>query len=162
MNPTQSMTMHETEADEIAKQFEVELALLVNIEDSLRIVLDWKTSKHGIIRKLSTLRFLSQSFERHLSRLRVLSEYGGYMHRVTDLKPHMANEVLELKAVRDGLQSELGKLMIELELIASSDDERFGRLCNEYRQFLDALTVHAQQERDLFLRSVYEVEGGQG
>ncbi len=89
------------ESQEIAKQVEVELALLVNIEQSLRIALDWETEDRGNIRKLSTLRFVARSFERHLTRLRVLAEYGGYMHLVTDSKPHLASAVQGLQNLRD-------------------------------------------------------------
>ena len=67
------------EAYAIAKQIEVEFALLLNIQNAFRIALDWKTERNANSRKLSTLRFVAASFERHLTRLRALSEHGGYM-----------------------------------------------------------------------------------
>lgn len=68
------------ELHEVAKQAEVELTILLAIEQSLRVALQWMTRGHGNSHMLSTLRFASRSFERHLTRTRVLEDFGGYMH----------------------------------------------------------------------------------
>lgn len=151
-----------SDAQEIARQFKVELDLLVNIESALQMVLQWRTGKHGIRRKLSTLRFVSRTFESHLSRLHVNSEHGGYMHLVTDTKPNLVNEVSKLRGMREALQTELRQLIISLDLLSSNELPEFERVCEDFQSYLKALSAHDQQERDLFLRSVYEEEGGCG
>ena len=152
----------DTEADDIAKQFQVEIALLENIEKAIRFTLDWDSGNHETVRKLSTLRFATQTFERHLARVRALSEHGGYMHLITDKKPRLANEVMELKRARDGLQEQFECLIVALEHVSSGDLTRLGKIYTDYRSFLEALDMHGQNERELFHRACFEELGGQG
>ena len=150
------------EAQEITKQIEVEVALLINIEQAFRIALDWKTDHRGNIRKLSTLRFVSRSFERHLSRVRALSDYGGYMHLVTDIKPHLGKEVVELKTLRDDLQAHLERMMLRMDHVCLTDDSAFEGLCVELEDYLKDLAFHAQHEMELLQKCFAEDEGGSG
>lgn len=152
----------DTEADDIAKQFQVELALLVNIERAIQFTLDWDSGNHDTVRKLSTLRFATQTFERHLARVRALSEHGGYMHLITDKKPRLANEVMELKSARDGLQEQFECLIVALEHVSSGNLARLGKIYSDYRSFLEALDTHGQNERELFHRACFEELGGSG
>jgi iron-sulfur cluster repair protein YtfE (RIC family) len=150
------------ESHEIAKQIEVELALLMNIERAFRIALDWKTDGRGNLRKLSTLRFVTRSFERHLARIRMLSEYGGYMHLVTDTKPHLASAVQGLKKLRDGLQAHLERMMLRLEHISADETAAFEGLCAELEHYLEDLSAHGQKEMELLQRSFAQEDGGSG
>jgi hypothetical protein len=150
------------DVDDIAKQFQVELALLVNIEKAIHFTLDWNFGSHEAVRKLSTLRFATQTFERHLARVRALSEHGGYMHLITDKKPHLANEVMELKGARDGLQEQFERLIVALEHVSPNDPARIEEVCTDYRRFLEALDLHGQNERGIFHRACFEEVGGSG
>ncbi len=150
------------EPHEIAKQIEVELALLMNIEQALRIALDWKTHGGGNIRKLSTLRFVARTFERHLARLRVLSEHGGYMHLVTDMKPHLAGAVLALQKLRDDLQDHLERMILRLEHISPNETAAFEGLCAEFERYLEDLGAHGQKEMELLQQCFAQDEGGSG
>lgn len=161
-NCYEGVSRRSSDVDEIEKQFQVELALLVNIEKSLRIVLDWMTGDLGIVRKRSTIRLVAQSFDRHWARLRVLSEHGGYMHLVTDSMPNLANEVSVLKGVRDRLQAELEPLIIALEHLSPGDKSEFEQICVDVERYLEALSAHDQQERGLFHCSIDGEEGGSG
>lgn len=162
MNTPVAITRSSSDVNEIAKQFQVELALLVNIEESLRIVLDWKTGDRGIVRKLSTLRFVTRSFERHLIRLRALSEYGGYMDLVTDIKPNLANEVLQLRKAGVGLQADMERMIVALELVSPSNIAGFNAICTEYESYLEALKAHGMTELELYQRALIQEEGGSG
>jgi hypothetical protein len=150
------------ESHEIAKQIEVELALLVNIEQAFRIALDWNTDGLGNVRKLSTLRFVTRSFERHLARIRMLSEYGGYMHLVTDTKPHLASAVHGLKKLRDDLQAHLEQMMLRLEHISPNESVAFAELCAELEHYLKDLSAHGQKELELLQQSFAQEDGGSG
>ena len=151
-----------SEAHEIAKQAEVELALLENIRGALQIALDWRTEDRGHVRKLSTLRFVTRSFERHLTRLRMLAEYGGYMHLITDSKPHLANEVAQLRKRRDKLQANLDGIIMRLDHIQPDDGSAFNGLCTELERFLDDLKLHSHKEMELRQHSFAQEEGGSG
>ena len=101
-------TAHDTaEAQEIALQAQVELAILLGIEESLRIALQWMTRGRGNSHKLSTLRFQTWSFEQHLTRIKVLGDHGGYMHVITDANPNWAAEIEALRINRADLHADL-------------------------------------------------------
>jgi len=150
------------ESGEIAKQVEVELALLLHIEEALRIALAWRSSGRENIRKLSTLRFVLRTFERHLARLRVLSEYGGYMYVVSQTKPHLAGSVKSLKNLRDDLQSHLESMMLKLEHVSPQNTHSIAEICTELEKYLDDLSSHGKQEIDLLQKTFGQEEGGSG
>ena len=151
-----------TEAREIARQADVELAILLAIEESLRIALQWMTRGRGNSHKLSTLRFLTWSFERHLTRIQVLADHGGYMHLITDANPHLAGEVEKLRNGREVLHSNLEGIIVRLDQASPDDAVGFGKICAELERFLDELRTHGRKERELLQHSFAQEEGGSG
>jgi hypothetical protein len=150
------------ESQEIARQADVELAILLGIEQSLRVALQWMTRGRGNSHKLSTLRFHTWSFERHLTRIQVLADHGGYMHLITDANPHLAGEVNTLRNGREELHSNLKRIIVRLERIARDDAGGFGKICAELERFLDDLRAHGQKERELLQHSFAQEQGGSG
>jgi hypothetical protein len=151
-----------TEAQEIARQAEVELAILLGIEESLRIALQWMTRGRGNSHKLSTLRFHAWSFERHLARIKALADYGGYMHVITDARPQLAGEVATLRNERAELHASLQAIIVRLDHVSRDDAVEFGQVCADLERFLDALRRHGQKESELLQRSFTQGEGGPG
>ena len=150
------------EAQEIARQAEVEIAILLGIEQSLRIALQWMTRGRGNSHKLSTLRFHTWGFERHLTRIQVLSDHGGYMHLVTEANPHLAGEVETLRNGREELHSNLERIIVRLERVSRDDADEFGKICAELERLLDNLRAHGEKERELLQHSFIQEEGGTG
>lgn len=134
------------EAQEIAKQAEVELAILLGLEQSLRIVLQWMTRDRGNSHKLSTLRFAARSFERQLSRTRALADYGGYLHLATDFAPQLANDVHSLSNRRDELQVGFEKIVLRLEYVSPDDAAGFAKVCEELENYLADVRAHSEKE----------------
>lgn len=151
-----------SEGKEIAKQTEVEFAILLSVEQSLRIALQWMTRDRGNSRKLSTLRFTARSFERHLTRTRVLAEHGGYMHSITDANPHLAREVNALVDMREEIQSNFERIMLRLECVSPDDSAAIGDVCAELECYLEQLKTHGQKEMELLHHSFVQEEGGSG
>lgn len=151
-----------TEAREIARQAEVEIAILLGIEEALRIALQWMTRGRGNAHKLSTLRFHAWSFERHMTRIPVLADHGGYLHLITDAQPHLADEVEALRDERARLHAGLESIIIRLDRVSRDDAGGFEQLCADLTRFLDALSVHGRKERALLQRSFAQEEGGTG
>jgi hypothetical protein len=147
---------------EIAEQMEVELALLMGIEQAFRCELQWMKRDPGNGRKLSTLRFVSESFERQLTRTRVVADHGGYMHLITDAKPCLASEVKSLRNAREELQSDFERIIVRFERVSFDDSAGFRKICAELERYLDHLKVHGQKETELLQRSVNQKEGGTG
>lgn len=155
-------TYNDAEAQEISKQIAVEVALLIHIEEALRIALDWGTGRRGNIRKLSTLRFVARSFERHLARVRALSEFGGYMHLIAARMPQLGEKIEMLRRTRDELHVHLEKMLLEMEHCATDDAAAFEAICGELENYLGELASHAQQEADLLQQCFADAEGGSG
>ena len=151
-----------TEQQEIARQAEVELAILLGIEQSLRIALQWMTRGRGNSHKLSTLRFHTWYFERHLTRIQVLADHGGYMHLITDVDPHLAGEVGALRNERAGLHAKLERIIVRLDHVSPDDAAGFGRVCSDLERFLDDLRTHGQKESELLQHSFTQEECGSG
>ena len=151
-----------TEGQEIARQAEVELAILLGIEQSLRIALQWMTRGRGNSHKLSTLRFHTWSFERHLTRIQVLADHGGYLHIITDADPHSADEVRALRNERADLHANLERIIVRLDHVSRDDAAGFRQICADLERFLDDLRAHGQKESELLQRSFTQEEGGSG
>ncbi|MBN1511782.1 MAG: hypothetical protein JXB13_07190 [Phycisphaerae bacterium] len=151
-----------TEAREIAKQAEVEIAILLGIEETLRIALQWMTRGRGNAHKLSTLRFHAWSFERHLTRIQVLADHGGYLHLITNADPHLAGEVGALRDERARLHAALESIIIRLDRVSRDDAGEFGQLCADLERFLDALRTHGRKERALLQGSFTQEEAESG
>jgi len=147
------------EAQEIAKQIEVEFALLLKIDESLHIALQWMTRDRGNSRKLSTLRSVARSFERQLTRTRTLADYGGYMHVITDIEPGLARDVKELKNAREELQADFERIIVRLEYVSPDDADGFAKVCAELEHYLVDLQAHGQKEMELLQRSFQQKEG---
>ena len=150
------------ESQEIAKQIEVELAILLGIERSLQIALQWMTRDRGNSRKLSTLRFVARSFERQLTRTRVLADYGGYMHLITEIKPRLASEVTALRSARAELQANFERIIVRLEYVSPDDAVGFAKVCAELKDYLADLKAHGGKELELLKRSFQQNEDQAG
>ncbi|MDF1700783.1 MAG: hypothetical protein P1V36_06460 [Planctomycetota bacterium] len=148
------------DAHEIAQQADVELSILLGIERTLRVALQWMTRGRGNSRKLSTLRFQMWTFKRHLTRLNVLSDHGGYLHVVTDAVSDLAGEVHVLRVKRTELHSDLNRTMLLMEHISQDDADGFARLCADLEGFLDHLRSQGERERALVRQALARNQGG--
>jgi hypothetical protein len=150
------------EAAAIAEQSRVELAVLLGIEKALRVAIDWKVRDGSSIHKLSTLRFLAASFERHLTRITVRADRGGYMHRITNAKPHLTNDVQELRGTLRGFRTDLERIVMRLDYVTPIDDAGIEQVCSDFKSVLDDLATHGQKKGELLQHSFAQEEGGEG
>jgi len=162
MKNNEPRTLDATEAQQVARQADVELAILLGMEQSLRMALQWMTRDRGNSHKLSTLRFHTWSFERHLSRIRVLADHGGYMHLIADANPHLAGEVGALRNKHAELHVDLERIILRLDHISRDDARGFGLICANLERFLDDLRRLGQNEAELLQHSFTQEEGGSG
>ena len=65
------------DSHEVAQQMQVEHGLLQHLIQGLRATAAWPVPGPDASRKLSTLRFVAGSFQRHLERLLALEEFAG-------------------------------------------------------------------------------------
>ena len=57
-----------------ADAFRVEHQILDHVKSALRVTLDWQVPNIGVTRKLSSMKFALESFQRHFGRLISMEE----------------------------------------------------------------------------------------
>jgi hemerythrin-like domain-containing protein len=147
---------------DIAQQISIEHGMLKNITDALRLALGWQMQGDDLSRKLSTVRFISQSLQRHLEHLMALEEYDGYMDMVAESTPHLARRVDGLRQEHDQLRRIVNRTVPRLERVSHSDHAEVDRLCAELVGLVDKLDEHNKKETALLQEALGRDGGGEG
>ena len=147
---------------DIRIQAEIEREMLSHIENGLRTVLAWHTEGADYSRKLSTLRFIAQSFERHLDRVQALDEHDGFIPMVLETKPHLHPQIEDLKTRRDEERSRVQRIVSRLDRLVPDKMDDFDRLCNELGDVLERFKAQRQRELALLQEAFTQEEGGDG
>jgi len=147
---------------DIAQQISIEHGMLKNITDALRLALGWQMQGDDLSRKLSTVRFISQSLQRHLEHLMALEEYDGYMDMVAESTPHLARRVDGLRQEHDQLRRLVNRIVPRLERTSHSDHAEVGKLCVELVGLVDKLDEHNKKETALLQEALGRDGGGEG
>ena len=146
----------------ITEQMLVEHQILRHIMESLRTVVGWSPSAEGGTRKVSSLRFIVSSLQRHLEYLLRLEEEDGYMWQLAKTRPHLTHRVSKLRDQHDNFREVLGQAVSDIDRISTCDDGPGLLLCRNLIGLLDELEAHSDEEirlvQDAFLRD----EGGEG
>jgi len=150
------------EHSDMAQQVLVEHGMLKHIMEGLRATVAWPIHGGDFSRKLSTLRFISQSFQRHLERLTSLEEFDGYMNLVMEANPHLAKNVEGLREEHHRLRSSLRRLVHGLERIAATDQAAFAQAIQELSAILDRVDEHHKKEASLVQEALERDGGGEG
>jgi hemerythrin-like domain-containing protein len=146
---------------EIAEQLVLENSVLNLLIEGLRSALAWKVT-NGFSRKLSSVRFIAQSFQRHLERLMALEEYDGYMVHVEKKAPQLARTVSHLKQEHDAFRTGIRRILHGLDHVSSTDHATFTSLCDELLILLKGLDKHGKKETDLYHEAFEQDAGGEG
>ena len=145
----------------IPDQVLLEHEMLTHLSSALRTALGWRM--HGdLSRNLSSVRFVLQSFQRHLEHLMTLEEHDGYMDVVLEDHPTLSGEVEALRQEHDQFRKALRRTSARLENLAVDDFPRFEMVCDELRALLERIDQHSGKEIDLIQRALVQDEGGQG
>jgi len=146
--------------NDIAQQTVVENDILKLLIEGLRSALAWKVANDSFSRKLSSVRFITQSFQRHLERLMALEEYDGYMVRLKKKAPQLTRAVSDLKQEHETFRTEVRRILHGLEHVSSTDYGTFANLCDELLSLLQDLEEHSNKETDLYHEA--QDSGGEG
>src|SRR5215831_1572861 len=101
---------------DIAEQIRFEQELLRHVMEGLRLSTTWQVRGPDASRKLSSLRFVTSSFQRHLERLLALEEDDGFLDREVAGAPHLGRAEAALRAEHDGFRREARRVVQQLEL----------------------------------------------
>jgi hypothetical protein len=148
--------------DDIIQQTVVENCMLKILVEGLRSALAWKVTNAAFSRKLSSVRFITQSFQRHLERLMALKEYDGYMDRLAKKAPQLTRAVGELKQEHEAFRTRIRRILLGLEHVSSTDYATFANLCDELLTLLTNVDEHRKKEANLYHEAFEQDAGGEG
>ena len=147
---------------DIAEQTRVEQELLRHVMEGLRLSTTWQVRGPDASRKLSTLRFVTGSFQRHLERLLALEEYDGFMDKVLVCAPHLGRATAALRGEHDGFRSEARRVVQQLERLPATDPAALEKVGAELAALLGRIEGHNRREMALLLEAFGRDEGGEG
>ena len=140
----------------------MEHQIFEHIKQALLVTLNWQAPTVGIPRKLSSMQFTMQSFQRHLERIMSIEEEGGYMADAMDVKPYFQDRVELLAKDHARFRERLKKLVPELNDTKEWEEPRFEQMCAELRTLVSDVDQHNEREIELLQESALVDEGGEG
>jgi len=151
-------TLHDSHVSTACMEHQV----FEHIKQAVLVTLNWQAPAVSMPRKLSSLQFTMQSFQRHFERVVSIEEDGGYMAQATEVKPYFQEKVDQL-ALEHGLFRERLRVLVgELNSISEWEEPHFERICTELRELIVDLDSHNQREVELLQESILMDEGGEG
>ena len=147
---------------DVVQQTAVEQGMLENLMQALRNTMAWQVSGEDSSRKVSTLRFIAQSFQRHLEHLMTLEEYDGYMDLVMTSSPHLSRSVQGLRQEHDQFRSAVRRIVQQLERLSATDERGLAVVCNALQALLEQVDAHDRRERGLWQEAFGRDGGGEG
>jgi hypothetical protein len=150
------------EHDDVAEQILIEYGLLEHLVEGLRAALAWPVPGDDLTRKLSTIRFIAQSFGRHLERLLSLEEHDGYLTEVAATCPQLARQVDALGAEHDRLREAARRAVRRVEQCRPTDHAEFAAACDALTALLQQVEEHGRQEMSLLQEALHRDGGGEG
>jgi hypothetical protein len=113
-------------------------------------------------RKLSAMRFLAQSFRRHLERLLDLEEHDGYLELVPASDPRLSRATDALRGEHQLFRAEAARLAQGLERLPGADPAALDRACADLLGLLRKVEEHGGKEVALLQEALGRDGGGEG
>jgi hypothetical protein len=147
---------------EVAQQTQVEQEMLGHIMHVLRTSAAWPVIGTDASRKLSTLRFVAGSFQRHLERLLALEENDGFLDMVRSSAPWLGRKTDALQAQHAGFRAQAQQLVGRFERLSSSDLPGLDAVCADMLVLFGKIDEHNRKGIALLLEATARDEGGEG
>lgn len=121
--------------------------LLAHIAEALRTTIDWALRTQDCSSRLPSLRFIANSFHRHLEHILELEEREGYLPAV-DSRRHvdLRRQIEELRREHDRFRNCLRVAVERLELVSASDYLTVGEVCSGLVVLLEEINDHNHRE----------------
>ena len=146
----------------VTEQCLIEHRTLAHVKAALRLALDWQVGAPGLPRKVATVRFMAQSFRRHIERLMSLEEKDGYMDVVRQIKPNLVDQARRLRGEHDVFRSMLARLLPRIETVSDTNAEEISSICDDLQSLLHGVDIHDARETALLQDVVMQDDGGEG
>jgi hypothetical protein len=124
-------------------------------------MIGWTVDGDGFARKLSSVRFFTELYQRHLERLFALEEIDGYMKSVSRLNPELTHQVEDLKREHERIRAAVRRVVVRLDLASPLNLAEFDATCDELRHTINQVLEHLRREQELLVESFYRDTGGE-
>jgi hypothetical protein len=145
---------------DVAQQMQVEHGLLQHLMQGLRATVAWEVPGADASRKLSTLCFIAQMFQRHLERLLAMEEYDGYMGLVRASCPRLGRATDALRAEHESFRTEARRIAQRLEWLPGTDLAALDQAGADVLALLGQVEAHSGKEMALLQEALEQDEGG--
>jgi hypothetical protein len=146
----------------LIQQTRVESQALEHVTRALEAILNWTVAEEGFPRKLSSVRFFTELYQRHLERLFALEEIDGYMESVSRLNPELASQVDVLRKEHEPFRAALRESVLRLDLALPTQVVDFERTCAVLQDTMSQVLEHLHRESGLLIESFDRDTGGEG
>jgi hemerythrin-like domain-containing protein len=146
---------------EIFEQAELEIQALAQVGDALRAALAWQVQGAHLQRKLSTVRFLTQSYQRYLERLFAVEEHDGYMDVALQSSPQLESKIKKLQQDHDQLRQQIRRLSTQLDHLAPKEEAAFETLGDSLTHLIDDVDKHHAREIGVVQEAFTQDVGGE-
>jgi hypothetical protein len=146
----------------IVRQTQVERKMLQSLIEGLRHTMAWQIAGDDLSRKLSTMKFITRSFQSHFERLMELEEKDGYMAIVLEKHPHLTKSVEALRGDHDVFRREMACLVQGLGSVVATDRDKLSAIFDQATVLLKKVDDHNKKEADIFQEAFEREEGGEG
>ncbi len=146
----------------LIQQIKVESRALEHVSRALEAALGWSTEGTGLSRKLSSVRFLTESYQRHVERLFALEEIDGFMESVSRLNPELTNQVDKLELEHDRFRTAIRASVVRIDLASPNQLADFDSICAEILTTINQVLEHLRRENELLMESFQRDTGGEG
>jgi hypothetical protein len=145
----------------LIQQTKVESQALEHITRALEATIGWAVDGTAFFRKLSSVRYFTELYQRHLERLFALEEIDGYMESVSRLNPELTNQVDELKREHEQFRAAVRKIVVRLDLASPTHLAEIEATCAELRKTINQILEHLRREQELLVESFQRDTGGE-
>ena len=145
----------------LIQQTKLESQALEHVTRALEVMLGWAVDGDGFSRKLSSVRFFTELYQRHLERLFALEEIDGYMESVSRLQPELTGQVDNLKREHERFRAAVRKMVVRIDLASPMNLPEFDATCDELRNTINQVLEHLRREQELLVESFHRDTGGE-
>jgi hypothetical protein len=145
----------------LIQQTKVESQALEHVTRALEVMLGWDVDSNGFSRKLSSVRFFTELYQRHLERLFALEEVDGYMESVSRVNPELASQIESLKREHEYFRVAIRKIVVRLDLVSPTNLSEFDVTCDKLRKTINQVLEHLRREGEVLFESLQRDTGGE-
>jgi hypothetical protein len=146
----------------IAQQTKMESEAMGHVTRALQVAIAWVVEGDDFSRKLSSVRFATELFQRQIERLFALEELDGYMETVCQLHPDWTEQVEDLKREHEQFRTVVRKLVLRLDRASPTDLAKLDAICADLQDVIQHILDHSRRENQLILESLLRDTGGEG